>query len=130
MFVALSAFMVLYQSYRAREYLRFLGQQAKKGMLTDEYLPFVGWPRKRIKAWWRNSWVCPWFRRALDLLEPWVLLPFLFTFMWMTGLLTAWSELSTSVAVPLSVILSALILLMSCIGLAWPQGKDEERTEG
>lgn len=31
LFVALSAFVMLYQSYQARGYLRFPGQQAKRG---------------------------------------------------------------------------------------------------
>ncbi len=124
--LALSAFVMLYQSYRARGYLRFLGQQAKQGTLKEEQLPLVGWPRKRIKAWWRDSWVCPWFRRPLDLIEPWMLLSFLFTSMWMTGLLQARSRLSTAVAITVGVILSMLILSVSCIGLVWSQGKDKE----
>lgn len=124
--VALSAFVMLYQSYQARGYLRFLGQEAKKGTLKEEQLPYVGWPSERIKAWWRNSWVCPWFRRPLDLTEPWVLLPFLFTSMWVTGLLQARSSLSTEVALILGVILSSAILFMTCIGLVWSQRKDEE----
>lgn len=95
-------------------------------MLKEEHLPLVGWPGKRIKGWWRDSWVCPWFRRALDLIEPWVLLSFLFTFMRMTDLLQARSSLSTEVALTLGAVLSAAILFSTCIDLAWSQRKDEE----
>jgi len=123
--LALSAFVMLYQSYQARGYLRFLGQQAKMGKLNVGQLPLVGWPRKRIKAWWRNSWVCPWFRRALDLTEPWLLLPFLFTSMWVTAILQSQSSLSTEVALTLGIILASAILAVACIGLAWSQGDDE-----
>ncbi len=123
--LALSAYVMLYQSYQARGYLRFLGQQAKQGTLKEEQLPLVGWPSKRIKAWRRNYWVCPWLRRALDLIEPWVLLPFLFTSMWITALLQSQSSLKTEVALTLGVMLSSVILSMSCIGLVRSQGDDE-----
>jgi len=124
--LTLSAFVMLYQSYQARGYLRFLGQQAKQGTLNEEQLPLVGWPSKRIIAWRRNLWVCPWLRRGLDLIEPWVLLPFLFTSMWITALLQSQSSLSTEVALTLGVILSSVILSLSCIGLVWSQRKGEE----
>lgn len=128
--LALSAFVILYQSYQAREYLRFLGQQAKQGTLREEQLPLVGWPSTRIKAWRRHFWVCPWLRRALDLTEVWVLLPFLFTAMWMTALLQTRSRLNAEVALTLGVILSSVMLSMCCIGLVWSQGNDEECTDG
>ena len=48
--LTLSAFATLYQSYQARGYLRFLGDQAKQGTLKEEQLPLVGWPHKRIKG--------------------------------------------------------------------------------
>ncbi len=75
--VALSAFVMLYQSYQVRGYLRFLGQQAKEGTLRGEHLPLVGWPRNRFKGSWRSVGVCPWFRQTRNLFEPWFLLPFL-----------------------------------------------------
>ena len=128
--LTLSAFVMLYQSYQARGYLRFLGQQAKQGTLKEEQLPLVGWPSKRIIAWRRDFWVCPWLRRALDLIEPWVLLPFLFTSMWITALLQSQSSLNTEAALTLGVILSSVILSLSCIGLVWSQGDDEESTKG
>jgi hypothetical protein len=54
--VSLSAFGMLYRSYQARGYLRFLGKQAKQGTLKEEYLPVTGWPGNRIKNWRRNDW--------------------------------------------------------------------------
>ena len=129
MLVALSAFVMLYQSYQARGYLRFLGRQAKQGMLREEELPLVGWPRQRIKGWWRSDWICPWFRQNRDLFEPWLLLPFLFTTMWMTGLLHARSSLHVAVALTLGAILSAVIFSLFCIVLVWSQSKDDKRTE-
>jgi hypothetical protein len=73
--VSFSAFVMLYQSYQARGYLQFLGLQAKDGTLQEKQLPLMGWPRTRIKGWWRSVWVCPWIRQTRDLLEPWLLLP-------------------------------------------------------
>jgi hypothetical protein len=127
--VALSAFVMLYRSYQARGYLQVLGLQAKQGRLREEHLPLVGWPRNRIKDWWRNDWVCPWFRKTRDLFEPWLLLPFIFTFVWMGSLLRARSSLHGAVIVILDVILSAVILSTSCIALVWSQGKDDKDTE-
>ncbi len=128
--LALSAFVMLYQSYQARGYLRFLGEQAKRGSLTEEQLPIVGWPSNRIKAWWKNYWVCPWFKRALDLTEPWLLLPFLFTSLWLTALLQSRSTLNTEAALTLGVTLSSAILSLSCIGLVWSETNDEEGRKG
>jgi hypothetical protein len=42
MLISLSAFVMLYQSYQARGYLQFLGQQAKQGTLREEHLPLMG----------------------------------------------------------------------------------------
>jgi hypothetical protein len=67
--LTLSAFVMLFRSYQARGYLKFLGQQAKQGTLQEAHLPLVGWPRKRIKGWWRNVWVCPWIGQAAHVLE-------------------------------------------------------------
>jgi hypothetical protein len=93
--IALSAFLMLYKSYQARGYLQFLGRKAKEGALQDEHLPLIGWPRTRIKGWRRDVWVCPWFGHPGDLLEPWMFLPYLFTFMWMTILLQTRTTLNT-----------------------------------
>ena len=66
--VSLSAFVMLYRSYRARGYLQFLGLQAKQGTLKEEYLPL--WAgRKRIKNWWRSVWLCPWIKRPVIFLS-------------------------------------------------------------
>ncbi len=130
MLVALSAFVMLYRSYQARGYLRFLGMQAKQGTLKEEYLPFTGLPRNRIKNWRRNDWHCPWIRQIGDLFEPWFLLPYLFISMWMMPLLHSRSSLNTAVVAILGVILSAVILSTTCIALVWAQGKDDESTEG
>jgi hypothetical protein len=124
--VSLSAFVMLYQSYQARGYLLFLGQQAKQGILREEHLPLIGLPRNKIKGWWRNSWTCPWFGQTRDLLEPWLLLPFLFTSVWMIVLFHTSSSLNAAVAWALGVLLSAVILCVFCVVLVWSQSKDEE----
>jgi len=72
--VALSGFVVLYKSYQARGYLQFLGERAKQGKLQEQDLPLMGWPSHRIKGWWREVWLCAWFRQTPDLLEPWMFL--------------------------------------------------------
>jgi hypothetical protein len=129
MLVALSAFVMLYRSYQARGYLHFLGVQAKQGTLQEEHLPLVGWPRKRIKGWWRSVWVYPWFRQSRDLFEPWLVLPYLFTTVWTTSLLRNRTSLKTAVALTLGVILSAVVLTVSCVLLVSSQRKDEEGAE-
>ena len=122
--IALSAFVMLYQSYEARGYLQFLGLQAKDGALREEDLPLTGWPRNRIQDWWKSVWVFPWFRRSRDLFEPWLVLPFLFASMWMSALLHTQNGLNTASALIAGVILSAVLLAMSCIVLVWSQRKD------
>lgn len=126
--VTLSAFLMLYKSYQARGYLLFLGKQAKQGTLEEEHLPLVGWPRTRIKGWWRDVWACPWIGQPGDLLEPWLFLPCLFMFMWLAALLQR-TMLNTGVILILAIILTAMIFSVFCIVLVWSQGKDEERTE-
>jgi hypothetical protein len=129
MLVALSAFLMLYRSYQARGYLQFLGHRAKQGSLREENLPLVGWPRNRINHWRRNDWLCPWFRQTHDLFEPWLLLPFLFTTLWMIGLLRARSTLHPAVILILGTILSAGMLSISSMVLVWLQGRDDSDTE-
>jgi hypothetical protein len=128
--IALSAFVMLYRSYQARGYLQFLGRQAKQGTLQEKYLPFVGWPGKRIKGWWRDSWICPWFRKILDLFEPWLLLPYIFTSMWMIVVLRNRSSLNLAAVFILGTILSAITLSATCIALVWSQSKDDESADG
>jgi hypothetical protein len=127
--VTLSAFLLLYKSYQARGYLQFLGTQAKKGTLQEEHLPLVGWPRKRIKGWWRVVWVCRWFGQPGDLVEPWLFLPYLFVLSWLATLLKHWITPGTGVVLILAAILSAVIFSVFCIVLVWSQGKDEESIE-
>jgi len=128
--VALSAFVMLYRSYQARGYLQFLGLQAKQGTLPEDQLPLVGWPRKRVKNWWRSVWMYPWLRRTLDLFEPWLILPFLFTTMWMIVVLRARSGLNTAVVAILGLILAAILLSGLCIVIVWSQSKEDENIEG
>jgi len=127
--ITLSAFLMLYKSYMARGYLEFLGKQAKQGSLQEEHLPLVGWPRKRIKGWWMDVWVCPWFQQSGDLLEPWLLLPCIFMFMWMAVLLSRRTILDTGGILVLAVILTAVIFTVFCIVLVWSRGKDDKDTE-
>jgi hypothetical protein len=122
--IALSAFVMLYKSYEARGYLQFLGLHAKDGTLREEDLPLTGWPRNRIQGWWKSVWAFPWFRGNRDLLEPWLVLPFLFTSMWMSALLHTQSGLNIGIALIAGVILSAVLLAASCIVLVWSQSKD------
>jgi hypothetical protein len=119
---------MLYKSYQARGYLQFLGQQAKQGTLQEEHLPLTGWPRKRIKGWWRQVWVLPWMGHKSDVLEPWLVLPWLFVFLWMMSLWQIQSRLNWAVAFMLAVILSAVLFALSCVVLVWSQRKDEEPT--
>jgi len=63
--VTLSAFLMLYRSYRARTYLQFLGQQAKLGMLKEEYLPLVGWPESGSNAGGRGLVSAPGFGKPV-----------------------------------------------------------------
>jgi hypothetical protein len=127
--ISLSAFVMLYQSYQARGYLEFLGQKAKHGTLQEGYLPLLGWPRSRIKGWWRNLWVYPWLRRTRDLMEPWLLMPYLFASLWTGLVLRVASPLNMVALLILSVTLSGLIFAMSCIALVWSQSKDDSTEE-
>jgi len=128
--VTLSAFLMLYKSYQARGYLQFLGKQAKQGTLQEEHLPLTGWPKKRIKGWWRDVWASPWIGQPGDALEPWLFLPCLFMFMWLTALLRQGTMLDTVVDLILAAILSAMVFSVVCIALVWSQSKDEEPPEG
>jgi hypothetical protein len=128
--VTLSAFVLLYKSYQARGYLLFLGQQAKQGTLPEEHLPLMGWPGKRIKGWWRDVWISPWLGQVADLLEPWLFLPCLFMFMWVTALLHQWTTLGTAMNLLLDAIVTGMIFSVYCVVLVWLQGKDEVTWKG
>ena len=125
MLIALSAFLMLFESYQARAYLQFLGEQAKQGILREEYLPLTGWPRHRVYGW-RTTWICPWISQARDLLEPWLLLPWFFTSIWILCLFRYWRILNLLGASVLGVILSTLLLFMSCVALVLLQGKEQK----
>ena len=127
--VALSAFLMLYRSYRARGYLQFLGKEAKRGQLKADDLPLTGWPQNRIGGWWRTDWFCQWFRETSDLFEPWLLLPYMFTSVGIIVLLHTATRLSTPVVLILAVGLSAVFLSMSCVALVWSQSKDDTGAE-
>jgi hypothetical protein len=128
--VALSAFVMLYKSYQARGYLNFLGAEAKRGRLPEEYLRLDGWPRKRIKNWRRDVWICPWLERATDLLEPYLSMPALIVSSWMFLLLQGMIPLPLGIALGVAIILAAFILSVLCMVWVWSQGMDEtERIE-
>ena len=126
--LALSAFVMLYKSYQARGYIEYLGNRAKEGTLAEEYLPLMGWPRKRMAGWRTEFWVCPWIRKADDALEPWSFLPVLFIFMWTTGLIHSQWTLGATPAVLLAVALTFVILSVYCVVVVHYQMKEEERS--
>ncbi len=124
--VSLSAFVLLYQGYHARKYLQFLGREAKLGKIREEQLPFDGWPKKRIRHWRRNAWVCPWLERAGHLLEPFLALPMLIVSTWLFVLLEWWIPLHRGMVLGVAVILAAIILSVFCIFWVRLQSRDEE----
>jgi hypothetical protein len=124
--LTLSAFLMIYKSYLARGYLEFLGEQAKLGKLEEAYLPLVGWPRKRIKCWWKGFWVCPWIGRVRDVMEPLLFLPGLFLFLWLSTLLRQCTQLSLGASLMLAVILTAFIICLCCWAFLGSQGKEEK----
>ena len=128
--VTLSAFVMLYKSYKARGYLHFLGGEAKRGKLPEEHLRLDGWPRKRIKGWRKDDWLCPWLERASDLMEPYLCLPILTVFMWTFLLLHRRIPLRTVMVVGVSFVLTLFIFCAFCILWVWSQKAGEvERTE-
>lgn len=128
--VTFSAFVMLYKGYHARGYLHFLGTEAKRGKLQEEYLRLDGWPNKRIRHWRRNAWVCPWLERAGDVLEPYLFLPMLIVSTWLFLLLQWWITLPAGMVLGVALILATIILSMFCIAWVWSQSRDEEeRTE-
>jgi hypothetical protein len=125
-FVTLSAFVLLYKSYQARGYLRFLGEEAKLGRLREDYLPLDGWPTKRIKNWRSNIWLCPWLQRASDLLEPYLFLPTLIVSAWVFLVLLPRILLKPALVLGLAIILTVIVLSVFCIAWVWSQRADEE----
>ena len=130
MLVAMSAFVMLYKSYQARGYLLYLGKQAKAGKLPGKYLPLDGWPQSRIKDWRREDWCCPWLLQAGHLLEPWLFLPALLLFLWLSVLLMRWLLVEALTSVGLAIGFLAVVLPAFCVVWVWFQRKNEvERTE-
>jgi hypothetical protein len=126
--VTLSAFVMLYKSYQARGYLHFLGTEAKRGKLPEEYLRLDGWPKKRIKHWRSDAWMCPWLERAGDVLEPYLFLPSLIVSTWTFLLLQQWIPLPAGMVLGVAVILATCILFVFCMVWVWSQGTDEKKT--
>ena len=125
LFLSLSAFGMLYRSYQARGYLRFLGDRAKRGMLQEKDLPIIGWPAHRISGWSTEAWAHPWIAKTSDLLEPWLFLPFLFALMWVTVPLRAWTELGPRVTLILAGLLSTTVFAVFCSAMVRSWGQDE-----
>jgi hypothetical protein len=123
--VTLSAFIILYKSYQARGYLQFLGNKAKEGTLRDEDLPLLGWPSRRIKAWWRKVWPCPWIGKGSDVLEPFFFLPTLLVTAWLFVLLRQWLVPDAVVLAILCAILGVMLVAVLCVTWVWWQQKDE-----
>lgn len=106
--VTLSAFIMLYRSYQARGYLRFLGEKAKQGALREADLPLEGLPARRVKDWQKGRWLCPWLERLSHLLEMNILLPAFSVTLWMCTLL------ARTVALPMW-ILSVMAFLITVV---------------
>jgi hypothetical protein len=129
--VALSAFVLLYKSYQARGYLHFLGAEAKRGRLEEIYLGVDGWPKKRIKNWRKDSWLCPWLEHPGDLIDPYLSLPMLLVAGWIFILLDESIALPIGVLSLIALFAAAAALSAFCILWVWMQGADEkERTDG
>jgi hypothetical protein len=121
---------MLYRSYQARGYLRFLGHRAKEGMLQEKDLPIIGWPSQRIKGWSREVWAHPWIAKNSDVLEPWLFLPYLFLVLWLAALLRAWSDLQPTVILILALVFVVFCSAMICPGVrtSWLAEAQVEQT--
>jgi len=126
--LALSAFVMLYKSYQARGYIEYLGNKAKEGSLAEEDLPLMGWPRNRIAGWRTEFWICSWIRKPDDVLEPWLFLPCLFIFMWMTGFMHNRTRMGTAAIILLATLLTFAILAAYCAVVVYYQIREEEQS--
>jgi hypothetical protein len=124
--IALSAFVILYKSYHARGYLQFLGMEAKRGALSEDNLPLLGWPEKRAKGWRSKIWGTRWFGQLSDLLEPYLFLPSVLIFAWLFVLLRLWLDLTSEMLLALDAFLLALFFSGFCRFWVWSQRKGEE----
>ena len=111
---------------QARGYLQFLGNEAKKGTLSEANLPLSGWPRKRIKGWREKVWICPWLGEASELLEPYFFLPSLLTLSWLFVLLRFWCHFDAAILLGLAAILVVLLFSLLCIAWVWWQTRNEQ----
>jgi hypothetical protein len=127
-FLSLSAFVMLYRSYQARGYLRFLGERAKRGMLEEKDLPILGWPAHRISGWSREVWVHSWLAKTSDLLEPWLFLPFIFAFLWIAVPLRATTALDSATILILALLVSTVVFAGSCFGMVGSWRREEVDT--
>jgi hypothetical protein len=125
--ITLSCFVMLYRSYQALGYLHFLAQQAKQGRLAEEYLPLDGWPKNRVKDWWREVWICPWIGKISHTTEPWLFLPTILMSMWFFVLLEQQTSLHKAIVLGLAVVLVLLMLSLFCILWVWLHRTDNER---
>jgi hypothetical protein len=87
--------------------------------LPEEYLPLDGWPKQRIKGWWRDVWICPWIAKISDAIEPWLFLPSLIMSMWLFVLLEPRISLHKAIVLGLAVVLVLLMLSLFCILWVW-----------
>jgi hypothetical protein len=123
--VTLSAFASLYKSYQARGYLKFLGAQAKKGILPEEYLRFDGWPVQRLHGWRGEVWACPWLERFSDLLDPYLTLPALIMAAWLFFLFNRMVPWPAAGIAGTAVVVSIVALALFCVLWTRIQGMDK-----
>lgn len=122
--VTFSVFESVYKAYQARGYLKFLGEQAKRGLLPEKHLRFDGWPVDRLHGWRSEVWICPWLERFGDLLDPYMTLPALLVTAWLFFLLKNWISLPPIVVAGVAVVLSGLGFCLFCVVWTWSQGMD------
>lgn len=123
--LSISAFAMLYRSYQARAYLRFLGQRAKQGVLQEKQLPILGWPRQRIKGWSKEVWAHSWIAKGSDLMEPWFFLPYIFVLLWVAASLHSWTVLDPGVILMLAGLLATVVFAALCSAEVRSWSKDE-----
>ena len=123
--LSISAFAMLYRSYQARAYLRFLGQRAKQGTLQEGQLPILGWPPQRIKGWSKEVWAHSWIARAGDLVEPWFFLPYIFVFVWVVASLRSWTALDSGAILMLAFLVATVVFTALCTAEVRSRSKGE-----
>ena len=124
--ITLSAFVSLYKSYQARGYLKFLGREAKKGKLPEEFLRSDGWPVERLHGWRSKVWVCPWLERFSNVLEPQMTLPAFLITAWSFFWLESSEHMAVAAALGLAFLMGSAGLFLVCVIWTWIQGLDLE----